>query len=228
MHAPLSSEFNCNTLQHTATKCNTLQQLTLQHTATQCNPLQQTATHCKTLQHSSQLYAYFYCHLSMFLYVFLSLLLWLSPSYAHTLLICNPHTHLVQVNEVLRIAQDKHGDNAKLCSGSREVCVCVNACVYICIYIFIYTYICSYMYIHTCIFICIHIYIYMYIYVCINVCIYIYMYINSYNIFLCEIFCLFFQKCSVYAVYCNVLQGVMTLSFLQEAFCSCTCSLSLG
>jgi len=34
-------------LQHTATYCNTLQ-----HTATHCNTLQHTATHCNTLQHN--------------------------------------------------------------------------------------------------------------------------------------------------------------------------------
>ena len=64
-----------NTLQHTATHCNTLLQrtathwknlsetsqltglgrerLTLQHTATHCNTLQHTATHCNTLQHTA-------------------------------------------------------------------------------------------------------------------------------------------------------------------------------
>ena len=35
-------------LQHTATHCNTLQ-----HTTTHCNTLQHTATHCNTLQHTS-------------------------------------------------------------------------------------------------------------------------------------------------------------------------------
>ena len=57
----------CNTLQHTATHCNTLQPHTytspceryaphchtLQHTATHCNTLQHTATHCNTLQHTA-------------------------------------------------------------------------------------------------------------------------------------------------------------------------------
>jgi len=64
---------NVNTLQHTATHCNTLQLKhvfhfrilppstvathiathcsTLQHTAAHCNTLQHTATHCNTLQH---------------------------------------------------------------------------------------------------------------------------------------------------------------------------------
>jgi len=36
-------------IQHTATRCNTLQQL--QHTSTHCNTLQHTAIHCNTLQH---------------------------------------------------------------------------------------------------------------------------------------------------------------------------------
>jgi len=64
---------NCNTLQHTATHCNTLhvtdaggvrartklpalQHLhcsTLQHSATHCNTLQQSAIHCNILQHSA-------------------------------------------------------------------------------------------------------------------------------------------------------------------------------
>ena len=46
----------CNTLQHTATHCNTLQErerqqrgALLQHTATHCNTLQYTATHYNTL-----------------------------------------------------------------------------------------------------------------------------------------------------------------------------------
>ena len=56
----------CNTLQHAkiycntfATLCNTLQHTiasscsTLQHTATHCNTLQHTATHCNTLQHTA-------------------------------------------------------------------------------------------------------------------------------------------------------------------------------
>jgi len=38
-----------NTLQHTATHCNTLQHNTLQHTATHCNTLQHTATHCSVM-----------------------------------------------------------------------------------------------------------------------------------------------------------------------------------
>jgi len=41
----LTGEVYCNTLQHTATHCNTL------HTATHCNALQHTTTHCNTLQH---------------------------------------------------------------------------------------------------------------------------------------------------------------------------------
>ena len=65
---------NCNTLQHTATHCNTLGWATLYtdmhtysqksgrysivdiqrlHTATHCNTLQHTATHCNTLQHTA-------------------------------------------------------------------------------------------------------------------------------------------------------------------------------
>ena len=59
----------CNTLQHAATRCNTLQlciwfetcfvnhdvidNRALQHTATHCNSLQHTATHCNTLQHTA-------------------------------------------------------------------------------------------------------------------------------------------------------------------------------
>jgi hypothetical protein len=62
----------CNTLQHTATHCNTLQErerqqrgALLQHTATHCSTLQHTArerasakrcfvaTHCNTLQHTA-------------------------------------------------------------------------------------------------------------------------------------------------------------------------------
>jgi len=39
---------HCNTLQHTAAHCNTLS-----HTATHCNTLQHTATHCNTLQHTA-------------------------------------------------------------------------------------------------------------------------------------------------------------------------------
>ena len=54
----------CNTLQHTATHCNALQQsglplntwvpqvYSVQHTATNCNALQHTATHCNALQHT--------------------------------------------------------------------------------------------------------------------------------------------------------------------------------
>ena len=60
---------HCNTLQHTATYCNTRQHAamyrkrrlcvyyahcnTLQHTATYCNTLQHTATHCNILQHTA-------------------------------------------------------------------------------------------------------------------------------------------------------------------------------
>jgi len=55
---------HCNTLQHTATHCNTLRsrrRQTVQHTATHCNTLQHTATHsahggdrqCNTLQHTA-------------------------------------------------------------------------------------------------------------------------------------------------------------------------------
>ena len=57
---------HCNTLQHTATLCNTLQHRnTLEHIATHCNTgiryllvthcntLQHTATHCNTLQHTA-------------------------------------------------------------------------------------------------------------------------------------------------------------------------------
>ena len=45
----------CNTLQHPATHCNTLQHTAIhcntpQHTATHCNTLQHTAIHCNTLQ----------------------------------------------------------------------------------------------------------------------------------------------------------------------------------
>jgi len=40
---------HCNTLQHTATHCNTLQ-LEARHTAPHCNTLQHTATHCNALQ----------------------------------------------------------------------------------------------------------------------------------------------------------------------------------
>ena len=60
---------HCNTLQHTATRCNSLhlrqqqrlmllqhittQGNTFQHTATHCNTLQHIATHCKILQHTA-------------------------------------------------------------------------------------------------------------------------------------------------------------------------------
>jgi len=51
---------HCNTLQHTATRCNTLQCIvrcnTLQHTAMHHNTLQHTATHCNTLQHTATHY----------------------------------------------------------------------------------------------------------------------------------------------------------------------------
>ena len=40
---------HCNTLQHTATLCNTLEQI-LQHIATHCNTLQHFVTLCDTLQ----------------------------------------------------------------------------------------------------------------------------------------------------------------------------------
>jgi len=40
-----------NTLQHAATRCNTLN--TLQHAAARCNTLQKTATRCNTLQHAA-------------------------------------------------------------------------------------------------------------------------------------------------------------------------------
>ena len=43
-----------NTLQHTATHCNTLH--SLQHTATHCNTLQHTATHCISLQHTATIF----------------------------------------------------------------------------------------------------------------------------------------------------------------------------
>jgi len=43
---------HCNTLQHTATHCESV----LQHTATHCNTLQHTATHCNTLQHTATHY----------------------------------------------------------------------------------------------------------------------------------------------------------------------------
>ena len=57
-----------NTMQHTATLCDTLQQdllhyykITLQHTAIHCNATQHTATHCNTLQptatHCNRTYA---------------------------------------------------------------------------------------------------------------------------------------------------------------------------
>jgi len=39
---------HCNTLQHTATHCNTLQFIWY---GAHCNTLQHTATHCNTLQH---------------------------------------------------------------------------------------------------------------------------------------------------------------------------------
>ena len=42
----ISQSCPCNTLQHTATHCNTLQYT--EHTATHCNTLQHTATHCNT------------------------------------------------------------------------------------------------------------------------------------------------------------------------------------
>jgi len=55
-----------NTLQHTATHCNTLKEIANQHStmdclelplskhsATHCNKLQHTATHCNTLQRST-------------------------------------------------------------------------------------------------------------------------------------------------------------------------------
>jgi len=55
---------HCNTLQHTATHCNTrntLQRTTthcnaLQHTSTHYNTLQHTATHCNALQHTATHY----------------------------------------------------------------------------------------------------------------------------------------------------------------------------
>ena len=43
----LHSIADCNTLQHTATHCNTL------HSIADCNTLQHTATHCNTLQHTA-------------------------------------------------------------------------------------------------------------------------------------------------------------------------------
>ena len=45
----------CNTLQYTATRCNTSKQssLLLQHTATHGNTLQCTATYCSTMQHNT-------------------------------------------------------------------------------------------------------------------------------------------------------------------------------
>ena len=54
---------HCNTLQHTATHCNTLVLTcalfqignTLQHTTTHCNTMQHTATHCNTWQHTPTL-----------------------------------------------------------------------------------------------------------------------------------------------------------------------------
>jgi len=58
----------CNTLQHTVTRCNTLQQLnrgtathcntlhTLQHAATHCNTLQHAATRCNTLNRTTWTY----------------------------------------------------------------------------------------------------------------------------------------------------------------------------
>ena len=43
-----------NTLQHTATHCNTMQTHVIwQHTAIHCKSLQRTATHCNTLQHTA-------------------------------------------------------------------------------------------------------------------------------------------------------------------------------
>jgi len=52
------SDAHCNTLQHTATHCSTLQRAvthcnTLQHTATHCSTLQRAVTHCNTLQHTA-------------------------------------------------------------------------------------------------------------------------------------------------------------------------------
>ena len=43
----------CNTLQHTATHCNALQQTKHSATAPHCNTLQHTAAHCNTLQHTA-------------------------------------------------------------------------------------------------------------------------------------------------------------------------------
>jgi len=59
-NTPQHTTTHCNTLQHTATHCNTLFSRLLQatifsawHTSTHCNPLQPTATHCNTLQHTT-------------------------------------------------------------------------------------------------------------------------------------------------------------------------------
>ena len=57
-HESFSSETHCNTLQHIATRCNTLLHAgthcnTLQQTATRHNTLQHAATHCNTLQHTA-------------------------------------------------------------------------------------------------------------------------------------------------------------------------------
>ena len=68
-HVFLEGARLCNTLQHTATHCNTQHSATtwdtcffegtthcntLQQTAKNCNTLQNTATHCNTLQHTTQ------------------------------------------------------------------------------------------------------------------------------------------------------------------------------
>ena len=52
-HCNILQQYFCNTLQHTATHCNTFENVcsTLQHTAT--TSLQHTATHCNTLQHTT-------------------------------------------------------------------------------------------------------------------------------------------------------------------------------
>jgi len=51
-HTQAQSDFNCNTLQHTARHCNTLH-----HTVTHCNTVRHSATPCNTLQHTRRLKA---------------------------------------------------------------------------------------------------------------------------------------------------------------------------
>ena len=62
-HYPAHWQVSCSTIQHSATKCNTLQRirLTHSHTTAHCNTLPHTAahlsharTHCNTLQHTTK------------------------------------------------------------------------------------------------------------------------------------------------------------------------------